>query len=113
MNINRSTTEKITWDIDLCKAEAEIRVEDGKILGQTIRIFKDCPEPGDSPGNSFSANDPQFIRDVHTALGKYIQHLDGIMRGDSDKEPKRGGIIGVGGLMGPLSAAAHITPFNR
>lgn len=113
MNIEKKTTEKITWDIDLCKAEGEITMENGKILDQTIRIFKDCPEPGDGPGNNFSSNDPQFIRDVHRALGDYIQHLDRIMRGDSDKEAKRDSIIGVGCLADPLSAAASINPLNR
>lgn len=106
MNIERKTTEKITWDIDLCKAEGEITMENGKILDQTIRIFKDCPEPGDGPGNNFSSNDPQFIRDVHRALGDYIQHLDGIMRGEDARPKNRRTAIGVGALSDPLSAAA-------
>lgn len=85
MNIERKTTEKITWDIDLCKAEGEITIEDGKILGQNICIFKE-PETQESIGNRFSSDDPQFIRDVHRALGEYIQHVEGIMRGVTYKE---------------------------
>lgn len=79
MNIERKTTEKITWDIDLCEAEAFVTCENGKILNQVIGMTK--LEASSDRHCVFWADDPQFIRDVHEALGKYIQHLDGIMRG--------------------------------
>lgn len=81
MKIDKLITEKIEWDIELCKSTANITVDNGKIISQEVSIYKDCPEAEGSIGNRFSSNDPQFIRDVHKALGEYIQHLDGIMRG--------------------------------
>lgn len=84
MNIERKTTEKITWDIDLCEAEASITQENGKILSQIVGIKK--KESDKEQHCVFWADDPQFIRDVHRALGDYIQHLDGIMRGSFQEE---------------------------
>lgn len=86
MKIDKLITENIEWDIELCKSTANITVDNGKIISQEVSIYKDCPEPEGSIGNRFSSNDPQFIRDVHKALGEYIQHMDGIMRGVTYKE---------------------------
>lgn len=76
MKITKSTTEKIEWDIDLCKADAVIEMENGRLLSQKISIRKTVV--GDNYlGNLFTSDDLTFIRDVHKALGDFIYHIDG------------------------------------
>lgn len=81
MEVVKSVTEKVVWDIDLCDASAVIRHRQGKIMEQIVAIVKTCPVTQSKQRSSFYSDDPQFIRDVHKALGEYIQHLDNIMRG--------------------------------
>lgn len=79
MKIDKSTTETIEWDIDLCKAQGEIKHENGVIVSHHINILKGGPTSEKT--NLFDSNDYEFIKDVHKALGEYVQHVEEIMKG--------------------------------
>lgn len=76
MEVVKLVTEKIEWDIDLCKADAVIEMENGRLLNHKISIRKTVVGDNDL-GNLFISDDLTFIRDVHKALGDFICHIDG------------------------------------
>lgn len=67
MNVKTNSTSIITWDIDLCTAEAII---------ENNRISSVKVESKVSKENSFTATDEQFLRDTYKAMGELIAHLD-------------------------------------